>query len=238
MNSNIKIIICGWWFDEFDSQQNQTSFIEELKFINDSNENIEIFWACHKEPINLVKNNFKWKLYENVGLEWGAYNKAFNDLDFEDDDFVFCIQDDMVIKDWGFIEICIKYLSDDNIKIIGNGFNYPYNMSPNEEARLSYWLKTNDRWVDYVRPENQHMFNETIQCLSIRGSFLATRWKHIKLINGFEYVNAPLQNGVKEDGTEFVLIDPFGNTSLYLIAYILVQLHLNGYQILIENQNG
>ena len=90
---------------------------------------------------------------------------------------------------------------------------------PQEEARLSYWLKTNDRWVDYVKPENQHMFNETIQCLSIRGSFLATRWKHIKLINGFEYVNAPLTNGIKEDGTKFVLIDPYGNTSLYLNAY-------------------
>ena len=39
------------------------------------------------------------------------------------------------------------------------------------------------------------------------------------MINGFEYVNAPLSNGIKEDGTEFVLIDPFGNTSLYLNAY-------------------
>jgi len=219
MKHNSKIIVCGWWFDKFDNQENQTDFIEQLKFINDNNENIEVFWACHKEPIDLVKDNFNWKLYENVGLEWGVYNKAFNDLEFEDDDFVFCIQDDMVIKDWGFIEICQEHLINDEIKIIGNGFNYPYNMNPSEEARLSYWLKTNDRWVDYVRPENQHMFKETIQCLSIRGSFLATRWKHIKLINGFEYVNAPLSNGVKEDGTEFVLIDPFGNTSLYLNAY-------------------
>ena len=76
MKYNSKIIVCGWWFDKFDNQENQTEFIEQLKFINDNNENIEVFWACHKEPIDLVKNNFNWKLYENVGLEWGVYNKA------------------------------------------------------------------------------------------------------------------------------------------------------------------
>ena len=178
-----------------------------------------MYWACHKDPIDLVKNNFEWKLYENVGLEWGVYNKAFNDLSLNDNDYVFCIQDDMVILDWGFIEVCQMHLANDKIKIIGNGFNYPYEMHPDQEARLSYWLKTNDRWVDYVRPENQHMFDQPVNCLSIRGSFLATRYKHIKLINGFEYVDKPLEYGKKDDGTEFLLIDPFGNTSLYLNAY-------------------
>ena len=43
--------------------------------------------------------------------------------------------------------------------------------------------------------------------------------KHIKLINGFEFVNVPLCEGTKEDGTNFLLTDPFGNTSLYLNAY-------------------
>ena len=219
MNFNIQIIICGWWFDTFDNKNNQTDFINSLKWINDSNDNIHVFWACHKDPIPLVKDNFEWKLYENIGLEWGAYNKAFNTLDLDDDTFVFCIQDDMLIKDWGFINACVDYLKDDEIKIIGNGFNYPYEMHPTQEARLSYWLKTKDRWVDYVRPENQHMFDQSINCLSIRGSFLATRYKHIKLINGFEYIDKPLEYGKKEDGTEFLLIDPFGNSSLYLNAY-------------------
>ena len=27
MKQNIKIIICGWWFDKFDNQENQTDFI-------------------------------------------------------------------------------------------------------------------------------------------------------------------------------------------------------------------
>ena len=84
----IKVIICGWWYDKFDHRENLTEFIEGLISLNENNNNIDIFWACHKEPIDLVKNNFEWKLYENVGLEWGAYNKAFNELEFEDDDSV------------------------------------------------------------------------------------------------------------------------------------------------------
>ena len=215
----IQIIICGWWFDKFDKQTNKTDFIDQLIELNSLNDNIDIFWACHKNPISLVKNNFKWELYENIGLEWGAYDKAFNTLDIEDDTFVFCIQDDMFIKDWSFINTCIFHLKDDKVKIIGNGFNYPYNMNPKEEARLSYWLKTKDHWIDYVKPENKYMFDTPLNCLSIRGSFLATRYKHIKLINGFEYINKPLKTGIKEDGTEFLLIDPYGNTALYLNAY-------------------
>ena len=38
-------------------------------------------------------------------------------------------------------------------------------------------------------------------------------------INGFDYINKPMEMGVKEDGTEFMLIDPFGNTSMYLNGY-------------------
>ena len=66
----IKVIICGWWYDKFDHRENLTEFIEGLISLNENNNNIDIFWACHKEPIDLVKNNFEWKLYENVGLEW------------------------------------------------------------------------------------------------------------------------------------------------------------------------
>ena len=48
---------------------------------------------------------------------------------------------------------------------------------------------------------------------------MCTKYDHIKEINGFEYVNKELTFGVKEDGTKFLLIDPYGNTSLYLNAY-------------------
>ena len=125
------------------------------------------FWSCHKEPTKLVKDNFEWKLFENKGLEWGAYNKAFDYLDLDDDTIVFCIQDDMVIKDWNFVSTCVEHINN-GVKIIGNGFNYPMLFQPQLEARLSYWLKTKDRWIDYVREENQHMFDIDIQCLSIQ----------------------------------------------------------------------
>ena len=215
----IQFIICGWWFDEFDNRKGITDFIDQLIQIDKSNENVNVFWACHRDPIQLVKDNFDYKLYENMGLEWGAYDKALKDLSLDEETYVFCMQDDIVIKNWEFVDKCIAFLSTDNIKVIGNGFNYPYTLIPQDEARLSYWLKTKDKWIDYVKPENKHLFDEPCDCLSIRGSFLASRYKHIKLINGFEYVNKPLEYGTKEDGTKFLLIDPFGNTSLYLNGY-------------------
>ncbi len=218
MNQKIQFIICGWWYDEFDGRKGITDFIDGLINLQKENKFIDVFWSCHKEPIDLIKDNFEYKLFKNIGLEWGAYDKAFNHLNLDDDTIVFCIQDDMVIKDWSFIEKCIEEIYN-GAKIIGNGFNYPMNFSPQTEARLSYWLKTKDKWIDYVRKENQHMFDIDLQALSIRGSFMCTRYDYIKEINGFEYVNKPLSYGKKEDGTKFILTDPFGNTSLYMNAY-------------------
>lgn len=214
----IQFIVCGWWYDTFDGRENVTEFIDQLAYLNSHNEDLNVFWACHKEPTQVIKDNFDWKLYENIGLEWGAYSKGFNDLDLSDDTLVFFIQDDMEVYDWSFINECAKALSS-GAAVIGNGFNYPFLLDPSAEARLSYWLKSNDTWKDYVREENKHYFQEPVNCLSIRGSFLASTARHIKQIGGFEYINRPLEKGIKEDGTEFLLIDPYGNTALYLNAY-------------------
>ena len=136
----IQFIVCGWWYDEFDGRKGITDFIDGLIELQKDNDFVDVFWTCHKEPTKLIKDNFKYKVFENVGLEWGAYNKAFDYLDLDDDTIVFCIQDDMVIKDWCFVSVCVKY------------------------------------------------------------------------------INKPLTYGDK-DGKEFLLIDPYGNTSLYLNAY-------------------
>ena len=74
----IQFIICGWWYDEFDGRKGITDFIDGLIELQESNDFIDVFWSCHKEPTKLVKDNFKYKVFENVGLEWGAYNKAFD----------------------------------------------------------------------------------------------------------------------------------------------------------------
>lgn len=218
----IQFIVCGWWFDEFDSKTNQTAFIESLQQLQEQNELIEVFWACHREPPAIVRDSFTYEVYENIGLEWGAYNKGFNTLQPSDDTFIFFIQDDMEVYDWSFINVCVEALLK-GTAVVGNGFNYPFLLSPNSEARLSYWLKSNDTWKDYVREENKHFFSEDINCFSIRGSFLATTAANIRRIGGFEYIDRPLEKGIKEDGTEFLLIDPYGNTALYLNAYKFVK---------------
>ena len=184
MKQKIQFIICGWWYDEFDGRTGITDFIDGLIELQKDNDFIDIFWTCHKEPTQLVKDNFKYKVFENIGLEWGAYNKAFDYLNLDNDTIVFCIQDDMVIKDWSIIGVCVEHINK-GIKIIGNGFNYPMNYNPQEEARLSYWLKTKDKWIDYIREENKHMYDLSMQVLSIRGSFMCTSYDHIKEINGF-----------------------------------------------------
>ena len=48
------------------------------------NDNINVFYSCHKEPTNLIKDNFEWKLFENKGLEWGGYQQAYEHLDNPD----------------------------------------------------------------------------------------------------------------------------------------------------------
>ena len=151
----IQFIVCGWWYDEFDGKKGITDFIEQLNELKNENDFIDVFYSCHKEPPNIVKDNFNWKLFENVGLEWGAYDKACNHLNLDKDTFIFFIQDDMFVRDWSFITKCVEVLSKGEVKVIGNGVTYPMHLDPSAEARLSYWLKTNDRWVDYVREENK-----------------------------------------------------------------------------------
>ena len=66
-------------------------------------------WTCHKTPPKIITEKFDYKEYENIGLEWGAYDKVLNDMDLDDDTFLFFIQDDMVIHDWSFINVCVDH---------------------------------------------------------------------------------------------------------------------------------
>lgn len=218
----IQFIICGWYFDEFDGKKNQTDYINGLKYLKDNNNFVSVFWACHKEPPKIISENFDYKVFENIGLEWGAYNKAFNYLKLDPGTTVFCIQDDIVVNDWDFIYACMDKLYG-KTKVIGNGPAYPWDFDPKQEARLSYWLKTKDTWVDYVRDENKHIYDEKQLTFGIRGSFLCMKYGDIKRIGGFDYVDIPMQNGIKDNGTEFALIDPFGNTSMYMNSYKFVK---------------
>ena len=82
---NIQFIVCGWWYDEFDGRKGITDFIDGLIELQKDNEFIDVFWSCHREPTDIVKENFNWKLFENIGLEEGAYTQALEYLDVDDE---------------------------------------------------------------------------------------------------------------------------------------------------------
>ena len=212
----IQFIVCGWWYDEWDGKKNQTEFIDALYELKEENENLDVMWTCHKKPPQIIKDKFDYKEYENIGLEWGAYDKVLNDMDLDDDTNLFFIQDDMIIHDWSFINLCVDHFnSNTSTKVIGNGWNYPWDINPLEEARLSYWLKNGYTWKDYAKEENQHLYEEPLQCWSMRGSFFASKMGYIREIGGFDYVNFPLIK--MPDGSDSR--DPNGNTSEYLNGY-------------------
>lgn len=214
-----QVIVCGWYFDKFDDKENQTDYINGLIELN-KREDVDVFYACHNDPPKLIESNFRYERYENIGLEWGAYDKAWNSLkdELDPNTHMLFIQDDIVINDWSFVDIVSAALSQ-GAAVVGNGPAYPWNFNPIEEARLSFWLKTNDTWVDYVKEDNKHIYDKQQLTYGVRGSFVSLKYSDMVKINGFDYVNKPMQMGVKEDGTKFMLIDPFGNTSMYLNGY-------------------
>ena len=214
-----QVIVCGWYFDKFDGKEDQTEYIEGLIKLN-KREDVDVFYACHNDPPEIIESNFRYERYENIGLEWGAYDKAWNSLkeELDSDTHLLFIQDDILVNDWTFVDIVSAALLQ-GAAVVGNGPAYPWNFDPLTEARLSYWLKTNDTWVDYVKEENKHIYDKQQVTFGVRGSFVSLKYNDMVAINGFDYINKPMEMGIKEDGTKFMLIDPFGNTSMYLNGY-------------------
>ena len=109
----IQFIIAGWYY-------NQDSLINGLIELKKSNKEVSVFYACHKEPTQIIKDNFEWKLFPNVGLSEGAYAQATDYLNIEDDTICFWVHDDIIIKDWSFVPRCASALTDHGYKVIGN----------------------------------------------------------------------------------------------------------------------
>ena len=221
MDKKIQFIISGFYFDKHSDGE----YLKSLKYLEDENDNISVFWSCHAEPPKSIKDSGNFILNQNIGFEWGAYKKALDHLIYqiEDDTILFLMHDDLLIKDWSFINICLQML-ESGVKVIGNGANYSMNLNPFEEARLSYWLKTKDRLIDYVDEQNKHFYNETLLAKSVRGSFICTKLNYLNEVGGLEYVkkgspgidtSLPDVDGVVGNGR----YQSFGNTSLYLNAY-------------------
>ena len=199
----------------------KATFIDDLKEIKEYNPNVSVFWSCHKEPPKIIIDNFNYKVFENEGLEHGAYDQALNHLDLDDDVICYFFNDDMYIHDWNWINICnSELLSKYNTKFVMNGVDYGFRMNPQEIPKLSKWRETTDKVVDYVKPESKKYFMEDklIKFRTLRTSFIGCVRKTLRDINDFEWCRVPLMYDFpnhKHDGC----IDTIGNLSLQIFAY-------------------
>ncbi len=176
----IQFIIVGW-------HMNQPSLIEGLYDLKETNESVDVFWSCHKEPTDEIKQKFNYKVFFNGGEECGAYDQAIEYLNLEDDTICFFLHDDIIIKDWNFINICLNGLNQ-GFKVIGNGRDYPEpNFDPFKVTKMGITEDFDGAlFKDYVKEENQYMFDEVRPILKVRPSFICMEYKSIKEIGGFE----------------------------------------------------
>jgi hypothetical protein len=175
----IQFIIAGW-------HMNQDSLIDGLEFLEKSNETIDVFWACHREPTEQIKNTFKHKVFFNGAEECGAYEQALEYLNLPDNVLVFFMHDDIVVKDWSFIDKCAGRLIS-GFKIVGNGIDYPDNFDPFAITKLGITEQFDGaQFKDYVKPEYQHMFDNVMHILKVRPSFIAMMSQDVKAMGGFE----------------------------------------------------
>ena len=62
-NNNYKCEISEY-FKQLDFEYCEKN-IEGLKELHNNNDKINVFWSCHKEPTDQIKNNFDYKLFPN-----------------------------------------------------------------------------------------------------------------------------------------------------------------------------
>lgn len=170
----VKFIVVGWHFDSF------SDLVQKLKLLNESNEELDVFWSCHREPSQTIKENFSYKVFPNLGLEDGAYQQALDFLNIPDETILFLIHDDLLIKDFGFIEESMLKLSQ-GYAFVGNGRNYPAYIDLNKLVR-------GKNIMEFIKPEAQHLFNKSETVLTIRESYMCTTRKYLKDIYDFEVV--------------------------------------------------
>jgi len=209
----IKFVVLGWFYEKY------PELIHGLKQLkNENSDIIDVFYACHKDPPNIVKDNFEWQLFDNWGLEWGGFQQTYEYLKTDPNTIMFFMNDDLIIKDWAFINECLLKL-ESGYKVIGNGWNYetfidpqsiitPNNDDPLEIAEPYGRVK---KWIDVVKDKNKHIFDSPLQCKTIRGSFICIRQCDLETLGGFEVIDNPYS--VWDASQEW------GNISLNLFGY-------------------
>ena len=216
----IQFIVVGWYYSFMDE------FNLGLKELNDNNDNVNVFWSCHNEPSDWVKENFDYKVFDNVGDEYGAFQQAVDHLSIEDETYVFFIHDDMIIKDWSFINQCIELL-DLRYKCIGNCREYDMHCDPFRKGACGMWPGPLN---EYVGEKNKHIYDTPMDIRKVRGSFMAMKMKDVRAVGEFD---PPLSMMVgpktREDGTTYFEGDPngrggYGNVLMELFSYKLCRI--------------
>lgn len=209
---NIMFIIVGWHFDAF------PEFVDQFILLKQMNPDLRIFWTCHKEPSQKIKDNFEYKVFENIGLEDGAYQQALDYLTIPDDTILFLMHDDLIIKNWAFIHQCIDYL-EQGFKFIGNGVNYPTQLNPLDTPR-----GRDNMFVEYVKDAAKHLFIESKFVQTLRESFICTTRKSLRQIFDFEVI----WEEIKPDSEGKFHIGGIGNIQQTLLGYKISSVFPNG----------
>ena len=232
----IYFCVIGWHY-------NQEEYYQGLKWMNDNNPDMKVFWNCRKEPPDSIKNNFDYEMFPNEGLEWGGYQQIYEKFDFEDEDIIFFTHDDIVIKNWEFVNLCIEQVGE-KFDVIGNGQNWGFGLDPDaiitpgntNEYRPYASIKT---WKEVA--VNKDFFDRPMNCMTIRGSFLCTTGKALKELNGFEWISDPY-DGKNPDiqwGNIMVNLNGYKFTKTFggnRIAYM--SKHLNESEFILELARG
>jgi len=175
----IQFIVTGWHF-------NRTETNNALKELKDMNDFIDVFWSCHREPPKEIADNFDYKVFFNGGEECGAFDQAIDYLNLDENTVCFFLHDDLIIKDMGFIQLCLDKL-DEGYLVVGNGRDYSDNFDPFKKTKIGIKEEFDGaEFKDYVKDENQWMFDRILPMVKVRPSFICMRYRDVKKIGGFE----------------------------------------------------
>ena len=175
----IQFIVTGWHF-------NQENTIQALYDLKDMNQDVDVFWSCHREPPASIKDRFDYKVFFNGGEECGAFDQAIDFLELNDEVVCFFLHDDLIIKDFEFIQICVEALAS-GYKVIGNGRDYGDNFDPFKKTEIGITEQFDGAYFkDYVKEENQHMFDKQRPIAKVRPSFICMTVGSVKEMGGFE----------------------------------------------------
>jgi len=143
---------------------------------------------CHRERNYFsARNTLVEKLEddlrfcENRGLEWGGYHQ-FNEMNWHSNyDFVIYCHDDLVIKDFAFVDTLQEKFGDAKLKVIGNGKNGRDWEFRFEKYKDRMFFSDADDFV--VRTVRGSFFAARPEIFSVIGNF-PVYWRAKKMTHG------------------------------------------------------